>query len=183
LPYVRQQPNTQLPSCLLPEPLAPVRTALPEEPIVPPRGRTEIEELVHRLAPQYSIDSQLVLAVISAESSFNPTAVSPKNAQGLMQLIPETAARFGVKKVLNPVENIKGGLAYLRWLLAYFKGDVTLDVAAYNAGERAVERYRGVPPYAETRAYVERIRKIFHYDSHPYDGSVTEPSPVLTRTP
>ena len=179
LPYVRQQANTQLPSCLLPEPLAPVRTASPEEPIAAPRDRTEIEQLVHRLAPQYSIDSQLVLAVISAESSFNPTAISPKNAQGLMQLIPETAARFGVKKALNPVDNIKGGLAYLRWLLAFFEGDVSLVLAAYNAGERAVEKYRGIPPYAETRNYVRRITGIYKKARHPYEADVVEPSPLV----
>ena len=179
LPYVRQQPNTQLPSCLLPDPLAPVRTAAPEEFMVPPRDRSEIEELVHRLAPQYSIDSQLVLAVISAESSFNPTAVSPKNAQGLMQLIPETAARFGVKKVLNPVENIKGGLAYLRWLLAFFEGDVPLVLAAYNAGERAVEKYRGIPPYPETRNYVRKITGVYKKARHPFESEVVEPSPMI----
>ncbi len=180
LPYVRQQPGTQLPSCLLPDPLAPVRTAV-DEPNAPTRDRSEIEQLVRRLAPQYEIDSQLVLAVISAESSFNPRAVSPKNAQGLMQLIPETAARFGVKKILNPVENIRGGLAYLRWLLAFFEGDVSLVLAAYNAGERAVEKYRGIPPYAETRNYVRKITGIYKKASHPYASEVVEPSAVMGR--
>ena len=127
----------------------------------PARNRTEIEQLVHRLAPQYAVDPKLVLAVISTESSFNPRAVSPKNAQGLMQLIPETAERFGVKQVFNPAENIKGGLAYLRWLLAFFQGDVSLVLAAYNAGERAVEKYRGIPPYAETRNYVKKITSVY----------------------
>jgi soluble lytic murein transglycosylase-like protein len=182
LPYVRQQPGTQLPACLLPEPLQPVRTAAIEEPSAPvARDRTEIEKLVHRLAPEYEIDSQLVLAVISAESSFNPTAVSPKNAQGLMQLIPETAARFGVKKILNPADNIKGGLAYLRWLLAFFEGDVSLVLAAYNAGERAVEKYRGIPPYAETRNYVKKITGIYKKPMHPYAREVVEPSAVMGR--
>jgi soluble lytic murein transglycosylase-like protein len=155
-----------------------------EEAFVPATPeQAEAAALVNRIAPEYGISPRLALAVIRAESNFDPKARSPKNAQGLMQLIPETSARFNVKKPFDSAQNVRGGLAYLRWLLAYFKGDVTLVVAAYNAGERAVERYRGVPPYAETRAYVERIRKIFHYDSHPYDGSVTEPSPVLTRTP
>ena len=76
-----------------------------------------------------------------------------------MQLIPETSARFNVKKPFDPVQNVRGGLAYLRWLLAYFKGNVALVAAAYNAGEGTVERYRGVPPYAETRAYVQRIKR------------------------
>ena len=94
---------------------------------------------------------------MAAESNFDPLAVSPKNAQGLMQLTPETAARFRVRRLTDPAQNIRGGMAYLRWLLAYFEGDLALVLAAYNAGERAVERYRGIPPYAETRLYVSRI--------------------------
>jgi soluble lytic murein transglycosylase-like protein len=98
-----------------------------------------------------------------------------------MQLIPETAERFGVKKVFNPVENVKGGLAYLRWLLAFFQGDVRLVVAAYNAGERAVEKYRGIPPYAETRTYVKKITGIYKKATHPYESGVVEPSPIMAR--
>ncbi len=180
LPYVRQRPDTQMPSCLLPDPPPPVQSALKDD-IAPAGGGSEIEQLVYLLAPQYAVDPKLALAVISVESAFNPAAVSPKNAQGLMQLIPETAARFGVKKVFNPVENIKGGLAYLRWLLAFFKGDVSLVLAAYNAGERAVERYRGIPPYAETRAYVRKITGMYKKTEHPYESEVVEPSPIMAR--
>src|SRR5262249_23371853 len=118
-------------------------------------------DLVRKLAPEYRINPQFALAVIRAESNFDPNARSPKNAQGLMQLVPETSARFNVKKPFDPVQNVRGGLAYLRWLLAYFKGDVKLVAAAYNAGEGTVERYGGIPPYAETRAYVQRIRRYF----------------------
>ena len=106
----------------------------------------------------------------SRSPSFAPSPTSirtrarPKNAQGLMQLIPETSARFNVKKPFDPVQNVRGGLAYLRWLLAYFRGDVALVAAAYNAGEGTVERYRGIPPYAETRAYVQRIKRYFRKD-------------------
>ena len=100
-----------------------------------------------------------------------------------MQLIPETSARFNVKKPFDLVQNVRGGLAYLRWLLAYFKGDVALVAAAYNSGEGTVERYRGVPPYAETRAYVQRIKRYYRKDSHPYDATVTDPSPELSRIP
>jgi hypothetical protein len=136
-------------------------------------------ELVRKLAPEYRISPMLALAIIRAESNFDPNARSPKNAQGLMQLIPETSARFNVKKPFDPVQNIRGGLAYLRWLLAYFRGNVVLVAAAYNSGEGTVERYRGVPPYAETRAYVQRIKRYFRLDRHPYDATVTEPSPEL----
>ena len=138
-------------------------------------------ELVRKLAPEYRISPLFALAIIRAESNFDPNAISARNAQGLMQLIPETSARFNVKKPFDPVQNVRGGLAYLRWLLAYFRGDVALVAAAYNAGEGTVERYRGVPPYAETRAYVQRIKRWFHKDSHPYDATVVDPSPELAR--
>ena len=137
--------------------------------------------LVRKLAPEYGVSPRLVMAVIRNESNFEPTAVSPKNAQGLMQLIPETSARFNVKKPFDPEQNIRGGLSYLRWLLAYFEGNVELVVAAYNAGEGAVNRYKGIPPYAETRGYVKRIMSIVKKDEHPFDPAVTTPSPELPR--
>ncbi|GHU05558.1 lytic transglycosylase [Betaproteobacteria bacterium] len=137
--------------------------------------------LVQRLAPEYGLNPRLALAIIRAESNFQPTAVSPKNAQGLMQLIPETSARFNVRKPFDPEQNIRGGMAYLRWLLAYFEGDVALVAAAYNAGEGAVNRYRGIPPYAETQAYVGRILRLFQNEEHRFDPGVTEPSPELPR--
>jgi soluble lytic murein transglycosylase-like protein len=144
-------------------------------------AQRKVFEIVQRLAPQYGVVPRLAMAVIRAESNFDPLAVSTKNAQGLMQLIPDTAARFNVRKPFDPEQNIRGGLAYLRWLLAYFKGDVTLVAAAYNAGEGAVNRFRGIPPFAETRDYVRRIRELFRHDDHPYDPTVTEPSPELPR--
>jgi transglycosylase-like protein with SLT domain/Sel1 repeat-containing protein len=137
--------------------------------------------LVNRYAPEYGIDPKLVLAVIKQESNFNPAARSSKNAQGLMQLIPETAARFNVKRPFDPEQNMRGGLAYLRWLLAYFQGNVPLVVAAYNAGEGAVNRFRGIPPYPETHAYVRRIMELFGRSEHPYDAAVTGQSPALAR--
>lgn len=141
----------------------------------------QLAELVRRLAPEYGIEPRLALAVARTESNLNPNAVSPKNAQGLMQLIPETAVRFNVKKPFDPEQNVRGGLSYLRWLLAYFRGDVALTVAAYNAGEGAVNRYLGIPPYAETRGYVQRILEVFRGHEHPYDAAVTDPSPDLPR--
>ena len=117
----------------------------------------EIARMVRSMAPRYGLDPNLVLAVIETESGFNPKALSPKNAQGLMQLIPATAARFGVENVWDPEQNLHGGMAYLRWLLDHFDGDLKLALAGYNAGEKAVERHGGIPPYAETQAYVKRI--------------------------
>ena len=127
-----------------------------------------IYKLVSKIAPRYQIDTDLAMAFIAVESGFNPKAKSPKNAQGLMQLIPETAARFNVKDAYNPEDNIKGGLAYLQWLLAYFQGDVRLVAAAYNSGENAVERYKGVPPYPETKKYVQKIHSLYKKSYHPF---------------
>ena len=137
--------------------------------------------IVRKLAPEYGVSPRLVMAVIRAESNFDPGAVSVKNAQGLMQLIPETSVRFNVRKPFDPEQNIRGGLSYLRWLLAYFEGNVALVAAAYNAGEGTVNRYRGIPPYPETRDYVKRIMSIFRKNDHPYDPEVTPPSPELPR--
>ena len=144
-------------------------------------ARKQVVELVRKLAPEYGVSPRLVMAVIKAESNFESTAVSPKNAQGLMQLIPETSLRFNVRKPFDPEQNIRGGMSYLRWLLAYFEGDVALVAAAYNTGEGAVNRYRGVPPYAETRGYVKRILGIFKKEIHPFNPEVTTPSPELPK--
>jgi hypothetical protein len=139
-----------------------------------------IAEFVRLVAPDYQVTPQFVLAIMSAESNFNPNVVSPKNAHGLMQLIPGTAARFQVRNIMDPAQNIRGGMAYLRWLLATFQGDVALVAAAYNAGERAVERYRGVPPYAETRAYVRKVMALLDEGGRlPFDAKAAQPSPVL----
>lgn len=155
-------------------------------PAPPPNAPEAIVRFVDLVAPQYKLQPPLVLAVMAAESNFDPGAVSPKNAQGLMQLLPETAARFGVRNLRDPMQNIRAGMAYLRWLLAYFEGDLTLALAAYNAGERAVERYRGVPPYIETRLYVLKIRLgLRGQTTHPFDPTVTRPSEqiALLRAP
>ena len=155
------------------------RLAAAAPPPLPANAPPPIVNFVKLFAPDFKLTPQLVLAIIATESNFNPNAVSPKQAQGLMQLIPDTAARFKVRNILDPAQNMRGGMAYLRWLMAYFEGDVMLVAAAYNAGERAVERYRGVPPYAETRDYVRRILAAVGNVSHPFDASVTAPSPTL----
>jgi hypothetical protein len=180
------EPTRDLPDCMLdpPEPEPPLYADIDPD-LVAAFGTTEdrrkVIEIVRELAPDFDIDPQLVLAVIGTESNFNPKARSPKNAQGLMQLIPETAERFKVRDAYDPVQNIRGGLAYLRWLLAYFQGDVELAAAGYNAGEGAVDKYKGVPPYRETREYVKRIRTLFNKTEHRFDESVTTPSPVLRQ--
>lgn len=129
----------------------------------------KIVRKVESLALQYRLDANLVLAVISAESAFNPRAQSPKGASGLMQLIPATARRFGVSDIWDVEENLRGGMAYLQWLLAYFEGNVELALAGYNAGEHRVRQFRGVPPYPETQAYVRRILADYGKDSHDFD--------------
>ena len=123
-------------------------------------GKKEVVRLIRELSPHYAVDSRLALAVASVESNFNRLAVSPKAAMGVMQLIPDTAARFGVVDPFNAEQNVRGGLAYLRWLKNYYRGDLVRVAAAYNAGEKAVDTHGGVPPYAETRAYVVRVLSI-----------------------
>jgi hypothetical protein len=141
----------------------------------------KIFNLVNKLAPQFKIEPQLALSIIAAESNFNHLALSDKNAQGLMQLIPQTSERFNVKNAFDPAQNIRGGLTYLRWLLAYFEGDVALVAAAYNAGEGTVDRYRGVPPYSETRNYVKRVLRSFGAPNHPFDIQITRPSAAMKK--
>lgn len=108
------------------------------------------------------IDSRLIEAIIAAESAFDHQALSKKGAQGLMQLMPDTADRFGVANVWDPRQNIEGGTAYLLWLIEEFDGDLVRVLAAYNAGEGAVTRYDGVPPYPETEQYVQRVMAYFN---------------------
>lgn len=173
----------QMPDCMRePDPL-PIDIQLASWPpvdyaLIAPRS---IFKLVHKLAPRFKVEPQLALSIIAAESNFNPQAVSAKNAQGLMQLIPETSQRFNVKNAFDPAQNIRGGLTYLRWLLAYFEGDVALVAAAYNAGEGTVDRYKGVPPYLETRNYVKRVLRSFGGPRHPYDSALSAPSLALKK--
>lgn len=166
--YTKASASASFPSCLLEMPLQ--QTANGKKVTYP---NNYIFKLVSKLSPLYAVDPQLVMAIISVESGFNAHAVSPKNAQGLMQLIPATAKRFHVKNSFDAEDNIKGGLAYLQWLLTFFKGNVTLVAAAYNAGEGTVKRYNGIPPYPETENYVKKIRKLYKKRIHPYRPRVT----------
>jgi soluble lytic murein transglycosylase-like protein len=182
LPYLGEE-RDRLPSCMLPD--EPVVSTAPQaeapDPFadLPPQ-KQKIAQLVAALAPAYTVAPRLALAVIAAESNFDPNAQSPKNAVGLMQLIPDTAARFRVKNRSDIRDNLRGGLAYLRWLLSYYRGEVALAAAAYNAGEAVVDRYRGIPPYPETRNYVQRVLALFGSERHPYDPALADPPAFVT---
>jgi len=117
----------------------------------------EYEQIISSCATKYGVNPCLIKAVIHAESGYNPNAVSSKGASGLMQLMPGTARSLKVSNSFDPKDNVEGGVKYLRFLLDTFRGDVSLAVAAYNAGLNKVARYGGIPPYNETRTYVNRV--------------------------
>ena len=123
------------------------------------RGKESVkfDQLIAAACQRYGVEFALVKAVIKAESAFDPSALSPAGARGLMQLMPATAAQHGVGDVHNPQSNIEGGVRHLRLLLNRFRGDLSLTLAAYNAGPETVDRYNGIPPYAETQTYVQRV--------------------------
>jgi hypothetical protein len=143
--------------------------------------RKPIVDTVKLLAPKYGIDPDFALAIIAIESAFDVNALSNKNAQGLMQLIPDTAKRFAVKDPKDAIDNIQGGLSYLRWLMAAFGGQVEWVAAAYNAGEQAVQNHAGVPPYAETRAYVEKLCRLYPKQSHPFNPKIANRMPLAQQ--
>lgn len=188
--------SSRLPACLdarMPEPPFAVTAMMPPAPKanipaemadpfphLPPDKRRHAE-LVRDLAKLAGINPRLALAIVATESNFDPQAVSPKDARGLMQLIPDTARRFNVKDLHDPRDNVIGGLAYLRWLLSYYEGRVELAAAAYNAGEGAVDKYGGVPPFLETQDYVKRIQRYFDAAIHPFDPRLVHPSPIIKR--
>jgi len=132
----------------------------PAAPETPNQAPTGINEAVQQIAARHSLPPELLHSVIKVESNYNPYAISPKGALGLMQLIPETARRFGVNNAFNPLENIEGGARYLRYLInLYGENNWGLVLAAYNAGEAAVARYGGVPPYRETQNYLVLVKQ------------------------
>jgi soluble lytic murein transglycosylase-like protein len=133
----------------------PARAAAHENPQVRTRS------LVYPLAQQYDIDANLVRAIIAVESNFDAQAVSTAGAQGLMQLMPETATRYQVQQPFDPRANVEGGIRYLKDLWQRFGGDLPRVLAAYNAGEGAVERFGGIPPYPETQRYVARVLALY----------------------
>jgi len=150
-----------------------------------PRGiqlsKDQVDGLVLPMAKSMKIDPDLAKAIIYVESSRDTGALSHAGAMGLMQLIPETAERFGIKNPWDPRQNIRGGLRYLRFLLSYFEGNVDLVLAAYNAGENAVDRHGGIPPYKETRRYVYKVRKLYKVKHHPFETKLKHRSKLIHR--
>ena len=129
--------------------------------------------LINQWAPQFDLDANLVRAIVAVESNYDQFAVSKKGAQGLMQLIPATSKRFGVRDAFDPADNIRGGIRYLNFLMSYFQGNLEHVLAAYNAGEKTVVRYQGVPPYPETQKYIRKVTSLYHALT-----SAAVPSPV-----
>ena len=152
-----------------------VLASQPAPALVAAAAPAAIANTVSRIAAEHSLPPELIESVIRVESNYNPYAVSPKGALGMMQLIPSTARRFGVSDVFNPVDNIQGGARYLKYLLDLYHGQYPLALAAYNAGEDAVARYGGVPPFAETQQYVSQVSKRIKAAPR------TSPAPVATQ--
>jgi soluble lytic murein transglycosylase-like protein len=148
---VTVQPREVVPS--------PPEPAASETPLPPPADTSELIAMIDAIAAEQGVEDSLVHSVIRAESNYNARAVSPKGALGMMQLIPSTAKRFGVGNAFDPRENVRGGVKYLKFLLDYYHDDYVRAIAAYNAGEAAVDKYNGVPPYLETRNYVYSVAK------------------------
>jgi soluble lytic murein transglycosylase-like protein len=142
----------------------------PEAPATAP-----FREIVKTAAARYSLDADLISSVIAAESNFDPKAISKRNARGLMQLLPETAARFGVRNIFDPQENIDAGTHYLRDLLQRYNNDLALALAAYNAGPERVQQYGRVPPYVETVSYIRRVKRAYEKSK---SGSSPEAAPI-----
>jgi hypothetical protein len=136
----------------------------------PAPATTPYGEFIRAAAEKHGLDEKLITRLIAVESNFDPNAVSRKQALGLMQLLPQTAAQYAVANVLDPAQNIEGGVHYLKDLLDKYRGNLTLALAAYNAGPDMVARYRGVPPFAETRHYLERM-----------SSELAKPSPLTIR--
>ncbi len=154
-PESRVAANVVTPKVVAPVQVANAPESTEEKPAPAPAG--EIAKAVEQIAAVNSLRPELIHSVIKVESNYNPNAVSPKGAQGLMQLIPATARRFGVSNAFNPIENIEGGARYLKYLLDLYNNDYALALAAYNAGEGAVAKYGTVPPYKETRDYLQLV--------------------------
>ena len=140
-----------------------------------------LDRIVQQAAERHNLDPALVKAVISTESGWNPWAISRKGAVGLMQLIPATAERFGVGNAFDPAQNVEGGTSYLKQLLDHYNGDLTKSLAAYNAGERAVDQSGGIPAYPETERYVQKVTDAYFRPNSGRDPSLWSPPKAPIR--
>ena len=150
--------------------MAPVVNAAEVEAIpadIPLSGDCDLDWIIYRAGEKAGVDPRFIHAVIKQESKYDSKAVSPVGARGLMQMMPATAERFGLKDPFDPAANVEAGTKYLKWLLKRFDGDVSLALAGYNAGEGAVDKYKGVPPYSETQNYVKKIVSNYGKTYHP----------------
>jgi soluble lytic murein transglycosylase-like protein len=145
------------------------------KPAEPTTVQDPMDRIVQDAAQRHKVDPALVKAVISTESGWNPHAISRKGAEGLMQLIPETAERFGVGNALDPAQNVEGGTTYLKWLLDRYNGDLRKTLAAYNAGEGAVDSFGGVPRYRETQQYVQKVTHAYFQPGSGRNTTLWEP--------
>ncbi|MGK2953666.1 MAG: transglycosylase SLT domain-containing protein [Thiobacillus sp.] len=185
-----QLTSTELPACVnhdqppekapAPQSLASGGSAAIDQYLLAlPAHKRWLIPLTHRLSEWYALDPKLVLSVIAVESNFQTGAKSPKAAMGLMQLIPDTAERFNVRNAFDATQNLRGGMRYLRWLLSYYRGNVSYALAAYNAGEGRVNRHKGIPPFPETRAYVKRVIGLYGGTHHSFDEKLTAGAPWM----
>jgi soluble lytic murein transglycosylase-like protein len=150
----------------------------------------DLKTIVNAASTRSQVDADFIASVIRAESGNNPHAVSPKGAQGLMQLMPGTASKLGVKNSFDPTENVDGGVRYLRELLLLYNNDMVKVLAAYNAGPQRVQQYKGVPPYRETHAYVARVINDYNrkklaqrkHQQNPPARSAAEGKPEIARS-
>lgn len=139
--------------------------SIPED--IPLSGDCDLDWIIYRAGEKQGVDPRFIHAVIKQESRYDPKAVSYVGAQGLMQMMPATAQRFGLKDPFDAKANVEAGTKYLKWLLKRFGGDVSLALAGYNAGEGSVDKYKGVPPYSETQNYVKKIVASYGKTYHP----------------
>ena len=174
--YYRRDPDGTLVITNVPDhrDLRPMR---PEMRTIHPGEGAKYRDIIYRAALEQGVHPELAYAVAAVESSFDPQARSVKGAEGLMQLMPETAARFGVSDPFDPADNVRGGVRFLKYLLDMFDGDLHLALAAYNAGENVVLALGRVPPYEETRTYVAKVIRIFGSGRQPYLDTASAHAP------
>jgi len=175
--YVKNVEPPQPPPAVASQPSSPPGKPVAAKTAAPYRG------LIRAAAARHGLASELVEAVIRVESNFEPRAVSSKGARGLMQLMPKTARLLGVRNVFDARQNIEGGARHLRNLVDRYNGNLTLALAAYNAGAEAVARHGGIPPYAETRAYVARVLKLLQRTGLPVSAEAAEAQATLRAEP